>query len=155
MRSRWPGAMIVPWWTGMTKSLAALCVVVMVLPMQAQDTDAPNHNLWSLLKKALLDTDGLDYFEKNIKGALLPPLAGKLVSATPSDHPSVLVLAMDGDEPQVTLRLSHGYGPQEARMPKPMALGSLITFEGVGISFTQMPFMLALEVDTDEHPLDK
>ena len=108
-----------------------------------------------VVEKALLDTDGLDYFEKNIKGALLPPLAGKLVSATPSDHPSVLVLAMDGDEPQVTLRLTHGYGPQEARMPKPMALGSLITFEGVGISFTQEQFMLTLEVDTDEHPLDK
>jgi hypothetical protein len=139
----------------MTKSLAALCVVVMILPMQAQDTKAPNHNLWALLKKALLDTEGLDYFEKNIKGALLPPLAGKLVSAMPSDHPSVLVLAMDGDEPQVTLRLTHGYGRQEARLPRPIALGSLITFQGVGISFTQEPFMLTLEVDTDEHPLDR
>jgi hypothetical protein len=108
----------------MTKSLAALCVVVMILPMQAQDTKPHNQHLWSLLKKALLDTDGLDYFEKNMKGALLPPLAGKLVWATPSDHPSVLVLAMEGDEPQVTLRLTHGYGHQEARMRTPIALGS-------------------------------
>ena len=126
----------------MTKSLAAMCVVVMILPMQAQDTKPHNQSLWQLLRKALLDTDGLDYSEKNIKGALLPPLAGKLVSATPSDHPSVLVLAMDGDEPQVTLRFAHGYR-------RPIAVGSLITFEGVGMSFTQEPFMLTLEVDAD------
>jgi hypothetical protein len=127
----------------MTKSLAAMCVVVMILPVQAQDAKAPTRDLWSLLKMALIGTDGPNYFEMNIKGSLLPPLAGKLVSATPTDHPSVLVLAMDGDKPQVTLRLAHG-------MPRSIALGSLITFEGVGMSFTQEPFMLTFEVDTDQ-----
>jgi hypothetical protein len=138
----------------MTKSLAAMCVAIMILPVQAQDTKAPDQNLWQLLKKALLATDGPEFFDKNLRGALLPPLAGKLVSATPTDHPSVLVLAMDGDEPQVTLRLTHGYR-EEARMPKPKALGSVITFEGVGMSFTQEPFMLTFEVDTDQQALDK
>ena len=126
----------------MTKSLVAICVVATFLPLQAQDAKPPNHDLWSLLKKALMATDGPEYFEMNLKGAVLPPLAGKLVSATPTDHPSVLLLAMDGDKPQVTLRLLNGYR-------RPIAVGSIITFEGVAVSFTQEPFMLTLEVDAD------
>lgn len=50
---------------------------------------------------------------------------------------------MDGDKPQVTLRLGHGY-------KTPIAVGSIITFEGVAMSFTQEPFMLTLEVDADQ-----
>jgi hypothetical protein len=138
----------------MTKSLVAICVVATILPLQAQDAKPHTHvtpdphDLWLLLKKALMATDGPEYFEMGLKGALLPPLVGRLVSATPTDHPSVLVLAMDGDKPQVTLRLGHGY-KEETHLPSPIAAGSLITFEGVGMSFTQEPFMLTFEVDTD------
>lgn len=132
----------------MTKSLAAMCVVAVILPVQAQDAKTRTQDLWPLLKKALLSTDGPNYFEMNLKGAELPPLAGKLVSATPTDHPSILVLAMDGDKPQVTLRLTHGRR-EETHMSRQIAVGSLITFEGAGRSFTQEPFMLTLEVDTD------
>ena len=132
----------------MTKSLVAICVAATILPLQAQDAQLRTRPLRLLLKKALMDTDGPNYFEMGLKGALLPPLAGKLVSATPIDHPSILLLAMDGDQPQVTLRLAHGY-KEETHMPRPIAVGSLITFEGVGMSFTQEPFMLTLGVDTD------
>jgi hypothetical protein len=115
----------------------------LTLPLQAQDAKPQAQDLWLLLKKALMTTDGPEYFEMGMKGALLPPLAGKLVSATPTDHPSILLLAMDGDQPQVTLRLGHGY-------KTPIAVGSIITFEGVALSFTQEPFMLTLEVDADQ-----
>jgi hypothetical protein len=126
----------------MTKALIAICAVAAILPLRAQDATRPDPHLWQLLKKALMASDGPEYFEMGLKGALLPPLAGKLVSATPTDHPSVLVIAMDGDKPEVTLRLAHWY-------KRPIAVGSLITFEGVGMSFTQEPFMLTLEVDAD------
>lgn len=127
----------------MTKSLVTICMVATILPLQAQDAKPQTQDLWLLLKKALMATDGPEYFEMGMKGALLPPLAGKLVSATPTDHPRILVLAMDGDKPQVTLRLGHGY-------KTPIAVGSIITFEGVAMSFTQEPFMLTLEVDADQ-----
>ena len=126
----------------MTKSLVAICVAATILPLQAQDAQPRTRPLWLLLKKTLMGADGPEYFEMNMKGAELPPLAGKLVSPTPTDHPSILLLAMDGDKPQVTLRFAHGYR-------RPIAVGSLITFEGVGMSFTQEPFMLTLGVDTD------
>jgi hypothetical protein len=133
----------------MTKALIAICAVAAILPLRAQDATRPDPHLWQLLKKALMASDGPEYFEMGMKNALLPPLAGKLISSTPTDHPSILVLAMDGDQPQVTLRLGHGY-KEETHMPSPIAVGSLVTFEGVAKSFTQEPFMLTLGVDTDQ-----
>jgi hypothetical protein len=126
----------------MTKSLVAVCVVTTILSLQAQDAKPYTQHLWLLLKKTLMGADGPEYFEMNMQGAQLPPLAGKLVSATPTDHPSILLLAMDEDKPQVTLRLPHGYR-------RPIAVGSIITFEGVAVSFKQEPFMVTFEVETD------
>ena len=97
------------------------------------------------LKKALTGSDGLAYFEKNLRQTELPPLIGTLVSASPSDLPSVLLLRMyDSDQPEVTLRLIDDRG-NEAHMPGQMAPGSQINFEGIGVSFTQDPFMLTFK----------
>ena len=61
----------------MTKSLVTICMVTTILPLQAQDAKPQTQDLWLLLKKALMATDGPEYFEMGMKGALLPPLAGQ------------------------------------------------------------------------------
>src|SRR5271154_2247121 len=105
-------------------------------PARAQDVRDPAVNpdmqLWHALKKQLSSSHGVENFEQNIKDTQLPTLVGRLVSATPPEHPSVLVLAMyDSDQPEVTLRLKDGHGA-ESHMAGTMALGSAIRFEGVG-----------------------
>jgi len=115
----------------------------------AQRTESPDVHLWHALKKELTSSDGPDYFAKNILGTELPTLVGKLVAATPQDQPSVLVLQMyDSDKPAVTLQLRGAKG-HEAHMPGPMTLGSIIRFEGIGVSFTREPFMVTFEVDVN------
>lgn len=135
-----------------------LAITVLSSSTLAQDQAAPQHrggpdrDLWYALKKALTGSDGLKYFEANLKDVVLPTLVGKVIAATPEDHPSVLVLSMyDDDQPEVTLRLTKtaGHRQVEDHMPGPVRPGSRITFEGIGESFTQEPFMLTFEVPTD------
>ena len=125
--------------------VTALVSVALILPSTAGPED-PGFQLWHNLKKILTGPDGPAFFEKNLKDTELPPLAGKLVSAEPADHPSVLVLQMyDSDQPEVTLHLMDGNS--EAHMPGPMAIGSSIQFYGIGVSFTQSPFMVTFRSD--------
>lgn len=110
---------------------------------------SPDDTLWHFLKKALASSDGIQYFDQNLKGVELPVLAGRVVFATPEDQPSVLVLAMyDGVQPEVTVRLKHE-NQTEDHMPGPVTASSLIRFEGVGVSFVQEPFMLTFDVYTN------
>jgi len=130
-------------------AIAAIVLGLTFLPatgLLAQDN--PDSLLWHALKKALASSDGVQYFKKNLSGTQLPPLAGRVVSATPADRPSVLVLAMhDGVQPEVTLRLKDEKGAED-HMPAQVTAGSLIRFEGVGVSFVQEPFMLTFDVST-------
>ena len=101
-------------------AILSLAAIFAVSPTRAQEKALPAHpdkELWSLLKKALTSEDGQEYFDQNIKGAQLPPLEGRVVSATPAERPSVLVLTMyDGDHAEVTLRFRDDKGG-ESHMP--------------------------------------
>ena len=137
-------------------AIAAIVLGLTFLPaagLLAQDNretqpHSPDDTLWHALKKALASSDGIQYFDQNLKDTQLPVLAGRVVSATPEDRPSVLVLARyDGVQPEVTLRLKHD-NRTEDHMPGPVTAGSLIRFEGIGVSFIQEPFMLTFDVYT-------
>src|ERR1700687_3257256 len=69
--------------------------------------------LLTIIKNALSAADGQDYFENNLKGAMVPGgaggvelLTGTLLSAEPAAQPAVLFVAIsDAKTPEVTLRL--------------------------------------------------
>ena len=108
----------------------------------------PVKALWQSLRKQLTSSTGAEYFDRGIKGCALPTLSGSLISATPAERPSVLIVAMsDSDEPEVTLRLKDKKG-EYAHLPGPVVRGSSILFEGIAVAFTQEPFMLTFDVLT-------
>ena len=101
--------------------------------------------LWSNIKKQLTAPDGEEYFRLNLENADIPRLMGTLVSATPGQHPSTLVLAIsDPSTPEVTVHLKNGNG-QDDHLNGPLLLGSEVQFQGVPVAFTRNPFMLTFE----------
>ena len=99
------------------------------------------------MKDGLTRENGEQYFETSVKDALLPGGAngvkkfkGKLVSMKPALRPKELVLSMDEDKPQVTLKF-------ETALPGKADPGIEIAFEGVAKAFQKDPFMLTFEVE--------
>ena len=129
----------------------ALLVVSAVLgSAQASNSQGVNikaiRALWSSIKKQLSGPNGVDYFHNALENADLPLLIGTLISATPEQQPSTLVLTMsDGTTPEVTLRLKDDSW-RDAHLSGPVMRGSQIQFEGVPSAFTQNPFMLTFDV---------
>jgi hypothetical protein len=130
------------------------------MPVAAQNAKPgglTSKGLWSVIKAALIATDGEDYFENNLKGATVPGGAGgvtlftgTLLSAEPPAHPSVLVIAIsDNSTPEVTLQLKDSDW-KDSHLSGPIARSSVIQFEGVPISFTKKPFMLTFGVSTTQ-----
>lgn len=107
----------------------------------------PQENTWKNLKMALSAPDGSMYFDMGMKGAMLPTLKGKVVKLEPETKPKTLLVALedgksDGTMADATLKF-------EMALPGKVDVGTELTFEGVGESFTQSPFMLTMTVDKD------
>ena len=112
------------------------------------DVDAI-HALWISIKNQLTGSNGEEYFTRSLKNADVPLLIGTLISATPKEQPSILVLSLtDGITPEVTLHLTDKNG-RESHLNGPLMPGSQIQFEGIPVSFAQNPFMLTFEVPTN------
>jgi hypothetical protein len=123
--------------------------VLLICSVSAQDRKEdqrrPDLALWAGLKRSLTDRNGEEYFQQNVKDAAIPVLVGTLISATPADRPSVLVIGIsDPSTPEVTLRLKGDDG-KDAHLNGPVTPGSQIRFEGVAREFTKDPFMLTFE----------
>jgi hypothetical protein len=86
---------------------------------------------WKNMKTGL-QTDPA-YFDQ-MKGAALPKLRGKVISAEPK---SIVVALSDATTPEVTL---------EFDTPVRAETGATLQFVGIAKSFTKEPFMLTLEV---------
>jgi len=107
----------------------------------------PQENTWKNLKMALSAPDGPMYFDMGMKGAMLPTLKGKVVKLEPAVRPKTILVALedgkvDGTMADATLKF-------EMPLPGKVDEGTELTFEGVGESFTQNPFMLTMTVDKD------
>lgn len=102
--------------------------------------------LWRRIK-ATLQRDGLAYFERDMKGRIVPgplvgvhKLKGTVISSVPVNSATILILGMpETRTPEVTLRLS-------APLGKTIAPGTAVEFEGTATEFSQGPFMLTFEV---------
>ena len=102
----------------------------------------PQLALWKKIKDALVAENGAQYWE-SLKGTAPPKLKGKLVQQKPAIKPKELVLSVDEDKPQVTLKL-------ENPLPGKAEAGTELQFEGVPSEFTKDPFMLTFTVDSKD-----
>jgi hypothetical protein len=104
--------------------------------------DNPQLALWKKIKEALLAENGGQYWD-SLKGTAPPKMKGKLVSQKPALRPKELVLSIDEDKPQVTLKL-------ENPLPGKAEPGTELQFEGVPDEFTKEPFMLTFLVESKD-----
>jgi hypothetical protein len=112
-------------------------------------TQTPIQAMWAGIKRNLTGPDGQQYFRDTLNESVLPTLEGSLISATPPDHPIVVVLGIsDPNMPEITLRFRDGQG-KEAHLNGPLMRGSQIRFEGIVKAFTRDPFMLTFDVSTE------
>jgi hypothetical protein len=139
--------------SAMKRQIVALVLAVLGLcPVSsgsAQDGNAdktrPDLKLWSALKRSLTGADGEEFFRQNIKDFALPVMVGTLISSTPAERPTVLVIGLsDPSTPEITLRLKDDSG-KDAHLNGPIMRGSQIRFEGAATAFTKDPFMLTIE----------
>ncbi len=100
----------------------------------------PQLALWRNLKQQLQAEGGEQYFESTVKGAAVPKLKGKVVSQKPATRPTTVVLAIEPDVPEVTLKF-------ETPLPTNAEPGTQIEFEGVPSAFTKEPFMVTFDVE--------
>jgi tetratricopeptide (TPR) repeat protein len=103
---------------------------------------------WNTTKEALTGENSAALWEMNYKDAGLPGTAipgvtkfkGKLVSTTPTIKPKELTLAVGGDAPDVTIKLTEA-------LPGMMEPGGEISFSGALKELSKDPYMLTFEVD--------
>jgi hypothetical protein len=107
----------------------------------------PQLALWLKVKDALTAPDGDQYFETQMKGAAMPPLAGTLLDAKPACRPDELLVAI----PQAGVTPS---GEIRLKLDKPLtgkpALNSDIHWEGSAQAFTRDPFTVTMEVERNK-----
>lgn len=96
----------------------------------------PELAIWRRIKNELVGENGQQYFDTGMKDAATPKLTGKVVSQTPKS----LMVAVDGDQPEITLQLAEGTFPK-------VDPGTTVSFEGVSKSYTKDPFMLIVEAE--------
>ena len=133
--------------------LAVLGLLCPASSGSAQDSNAdntrPDLKLWSVLKRSLTGADGEEFFLQKMKDCVLPAMAGTLISSTPAEQPTVLVIGLsDSSSPEITLRLKDGTG-RDAPFTRPIARGSQIRFEGIVTEFSKDPFMLTIETSSN------
>ena len=94
----------------------------------------------------LLSEEGQKYFKESVQGTMIPVLRGTVVSARPTDHPQVIVVALSNrTTPELTLQLidqpprrqSDGRHPASDR---PLDAGDEVEFVGVDKKFYQRTF---------------
>jgi hypothetical protein len=96
-----------------------------------------SREFWTIIKTALTAPDGQDYFENNLKGAMVPGgadgldlLIGTLVSAEPVAQPAFLIVAIsDAKTPEVTLRFKNSKW-KDTHLNGPLLPGSAVQFRG-------------------------
>jgi len=111
------------------------------------EKDNPQLALWMKIRAALLENDGGQYFESQLKDSSVPRLAGVLVEAKPACRPKELLVSIPlpdakGSSPaEITLKLD------KPRAGKP-ELNAQLSWEGVPSAFVKEPFMLTMDTES-------
>ncbi|MGB7760372.1 MAG: hypothetical protein WBL61_11115 [Bryobacteraceae bacterium] len=111
----------------------------------------PQLSMWMKIKAALSDSDGVAYFESQLKGAAVPKLKGVLIDAKPACKSNTLLVAVPLPDAQgepvaeIALKLD----PPLTGKP---ALNVEVQWEGLPSAFAPSPFLLTM--DTDKAQID-
>jgi tetratricopeptide (TPR) repeat protein len=100
----------------------------------------PQLALWKSIKEALTGADGANYFKSSMEGALLPELSGKVVSIDPAIKPKTVVIAIEGDAADATLKF-------ETPLPGKVEPGAVLTFQASPVSYAVSPFMVVFNAE--------
>jgi tetratricopeptide (TPR) repeat protein len=102
----------------------------------------PGLALWRSLKEALTGDQAQAYFNEHMKGTAIPQeFKGKLIETKPALNPKELVLALDGDAGDCTVKL-------ETALRGKMEPGAEIGFKnGAASSYSASPFMVTFDVE--------
>jgi hypothetical protein len=114
---------------------------------QEADAKDPVMAIWRTIKTGLTGDNPDAFFEMTVKDVQLPPMGkfkGKLVSMTPANRPKELVLAVEKDMPDVTLKLDEG------TLPGTMEAGGELEFVGTAKTYRKDPYMLTFEVTKEQ-----
>ncbi|SRR5579884_1268742 len=135
---------------------AATMTAVLLSQTHSDPTlEARQRELWNAVKATLLSDQGSQYFANSIHDALLPPLKGTVVTATPPDNPNTIILALsDHSTPEVTLELIEREpvrrgDRRSASLRRRVDPGDEIEFSGIGAEFSRRPFMLTFDAPVD------
>lgn len=119
---------------------------------QGRSQENAQRALWSNTKRMVLSEEGQKYFEENVQDALLPRLKGTVVTAKPTKHPQVIVLALS-DKATLEVRLHlikeipHRRSDRRpASFNGPIYVGDEVEFMGIAKTFTKDPFMITFDV---------
>ncbi|MBS1824374.1 MAG: hypothetical protein JST93_03550 [Acidobacteria bacterium] len=100
----------------------------------------PELALWKRIHDALTAANGEQYFEADLKNSELPPLRGTLLNATPACNAAELQVAVEGSDPQITLKL-------EKPVKGKVETGASLRWQGVATAFRAAPFLLTIETE--------
>jgi tetratricopeptide (TPR) repeat protein len=111
----------------------------------AEAAKNPSLAIWKSVKEALTGADGANYFKSSMEGSLLPELTGKVVSIEPAVKPKTVVLAISdptGKVADATLKF-------ETALPGKVEPGTVLSFQGVPVSYAANPFMVTFTCDKE------
>jgi hypothetical protein len=142
--------------------------VILGGPVMAQRKDfcdpeaaARGSNVWRGLKGSLTSPDGGGFWEKNLRYAYVQQeryrpfiLSGTLVSSTPPERPTTLILRMSdiaAPDAKVQIKADGLNGARETKtrsvaLQEAVPAGTKMAFRGVFVEFLSDPFMLTLDV---------
>jgi hypothetical protein len=115
---------------------AAEVANVREIERKAWEDTHPELAFWRKLRIRLGEPDAMEYFAAELKDAMLPRLKGA-ITATPAAKE--VVLAMDGEKPEVTLRL-------DAAAKQKLIPGTVVAFVGIPQTLRLKPYMLVIDV---------
>ena len=109
------------------------------------EKEHPEWARWKKIKEALAGPDGANYFTSGMKDAKVPTMKAKVVKLEPALKPKTILVAMedgssDGTTADATLKF-------DAPLPGKVDVGTELSFEGVGESYTGSPLMVVFTVD--------
>lgn len=106
----------------------------------------PQLALWMRIKGQLVETNGDQYFQGQLKDAGVPQLTGTLIEARPACHSKELVVAVPSPETERPLKAEI-----TLKLDKPLAgqpeVDKEFRWEGVPTAFTKEPFMLTMDIE--------
>jgi hypothetical protein len=111
------------------------------------EKDNPQLALWMQIKGALSDSNGEQYFDKELKDSAVPQLKGTLMEAKPECRPTELMVAVPLPDQQQSTPIEIRLKLDKALAGKP-DLKAEIQWEGVPSAFTREPFLLTMDVET-------